>query len=53
MRLDELEWLADNLHRRAAAVVDEPRVPIRVAKVERNAPCPCGSDRKYKHCCGQ
>lgn len=20
--------------------------------VGRNAPCPCGSDRKYKHCCG-
>ena len=22
-------------------------------KVERNAPCPCGSGRKYKHCCGR
>lgn len=22
------------------------------AKVGRNAPCPCGSGRKYKHCCG-
>ncbi|NIM06945.1 MAG: preprotein translocase subunit SecA [Armatimonadetes bacterium] len=21
-------------------------------KVGRNAPCPCGSGRKYKHCCG-
>ncbi len=21
-------------------------------KVGRNAPCPCGSQRKYKHCCG-
>ena len=20
-------------------------------KVGRNAPCPCGSGRKYKHCC--
>src|SRR4051812_49739221 len=20
-------------------------------KVSRNAPCPCGSGRKYKHCC--
>jgi hypothetical protein len=19
---------------------------------ERNAPCPCGSGKKYKHCCG-
>lgn len=22
-----------------------------MAKAGRNAPCPCGSDRKYKHCC--
>ena len=22
-------------------------------KVGRNAPCPCGSGKKYKHCCGQ
>lgn len=20
-------------------------------KIQRNAPCPCGSGRKYKHCC--
>lgn len=23
-----------------------------MAKSGRNAPCPCGSGRKYKHCCG-
>ena len=22
-------------------------------KVGRNAPCPCGSGKKYKHCCGK
>ena len=26
--------------------------PRRVDKVGRNAPCPCGSGRKYKKCCG-
>jgi uncharacterized protein len=28
--------------------------PVRrtAAKVGRNDPCPCGSGRKYKHCCG-
>lgn len=25
---------------------------VRAAKVGRNAPCPCGSGRKYKICCG-
>jgi len=23
------------------------------AKVSRNAPCPCGSGKKYKYCCGK
>ncbi|MBQ3502039.1 MAG: SEC-C domain-containing protein [Clostridia bacterium] len=23
------------------------------AKTERNAPCPCGSGKKYKNCCGK
>lgn len=23
------------------------------AKIERNAPCPCGSGKKYKKCCGK
>jgi SEC-C motif domain protein len=26
--------------------------PIRVEKVGRNEPCPCGSGKKYKKCCG-
>lgn len=26
--------------------------PRRVHKVGRNAPCPCGSGKKYKYCCG-
>jgi len=21
--------------------------------IPRNAPCPCGSGKKYKHCCGK
>lgn len=30
-----------------------PRAPtVRVEKVGRNAPCPCGSGKKYKKCCG-
>ncbi len=29
-----------------------PRVPVRSHKVGRNEPCPCGSGRKYKKCCG-
>lgn len=31
-----------------------PVEPIRTdAKPRRNDPCPCGSGKKYKHCCGK
>ena len=29
------------------------RKPVTVKKVGRNDPCPCGSGKKYKKCCGQ
>lgn len=28
------------------------QVPVRSTKVGRNEPCPCGSGKKYKKCCG-
>jgi uncharacterized protein len=31
---------------------DKP-APIRVDKIGRNEPCPCGSGKKWKKCCGQ
>ncbi|CDI03447.1 MAG: UPF0149 family protein [Candidatus Competibacter denitrificans] len=35
-------------HRRAAA---QAALPRKNPKIGRNDPCPCGSGRKYKHCC--
>jgi uncharacterized protein YchJ len=29
----------------------KPEQPVRQKKVGRNAPCPCGSGKKYKKCC--
>jgi len=29
-----------------------PQAPLRVEKTGRNDPCPCGSGKKYKKCCG-
>ena len=39
---------------RAAAtrVAADPNDPATWGKVQRNAPCPCGSGKKYKHCHG-
>ena len=28
------------------------RKPVVVQKIGRNDPCPCGSGKKYKKCCG-
>jgi len=37
-----------------AMAATEKAKPVRTGpKVGRNDPCPCGSGRKYKHCCGK
>jgi preprotein translocase subunit SecA len=35
-----------------AAPAFDPQDPATWGKVARNAPCPCGSGKKYKHCHG-
>ncbi len=30
-----------------------PAAAVTAGKVGRNDPCPCGSGKKYKHCCGK
>ncbi len=40
------------VRRRAASVID-PADPTTWGKVQRNAACPCGSGKKYKHCHGK
>jgi FkbM family methyltransferase len=37
-----LKWNAEKLN----------RIRFGLQKVARNEPCPCGSGRKFKHCCG-
>ena len=37
---------------RADNYVEQPK-PRQVVKIGRNDPCPCGSGKKYKKCCGQ
>jgi preprotein translocase subunit SecA len=38
---------------RQAADEVRPDDPATWGKVQRNAPCPCGSGKKYKHCHGK
>ena len=42
-------------HTYASSGKEEKKVPVKraEAKVGRNDPCPCGSGKKYKNCCGK
>jgi uncharacterized protein len=53
--LPELRRLAECLRRGQLPPAAEPDAPARPAPgaVGRNDPCPCGSGRKFKHCCGR
>jgi preprotein translocase subunit SecA len=52
-RRRQLEQVLREQHSSAASEEPEPRTVVRkVPKVGRNDPCPCGSGRKYKKCCG-
>jgi tetratricopeptide (TPR) repeat protein len=39
------------LGRKANIRCQEPNAPLETRRVGRNAPCPCGSGKKYKKCC--
>ncbi|HOM26070.1 MAG TPA: preprotein translocase subunit SecA [bacterium] len=34
-------------------VINSPTASLKKQKIGRNQPCPCGSGKKYKHCCGK
>ena len=34
-------------------VVQKKPEPVHSTKISRNSPCPCGSGKKYKKCCGK
>ena len=33
-------------------LLNPPKTVVKEKKVGRNEPCPCGSGKKYKKCCG-
>jgi preprotein translocase subunit SecA len=43
---------ADDSNATAAKPAANPAAAAPPQKVTRNAPCPCGSGKKYKHCHG-
>jgi hypothetical protein len=49
----EMEWWACFKRQPAPPPVIPRPAPPATQKIGRNAPCPCGSGKKYKHCCGR
>jgi preprotein translocase subunit SecA len=49
---NDAAWSPQRNGRLQAEEVD-PKNPATWGKVQRNAPCPCGSGKKYKHCHGR
>ena len=49
---DEMSPRQRRPRRLAASCRSIPTIPGTWGKVQRNAPCPCGSGRKFKHCHG-
>jgi len=57
-RHDEIGQFAQTERRRAAAVAPQgeqkvQQIRLEQPKIGRNQPCPCGSGKKYKKCCGK
>jgi preprotein translocase subunit SecA len=50
---EEIEEMFKNLEERTATLKAEFEAKQRKKKVKRNDPCPCGSGKKYKDCCGK
>ena len=51
-RVQVAEPLTEGFEGQAPKRLTVKRSPERVEKVGRNDPCPCGSGKKYKKCCG-
>ena len=50
------EWepiLSEEQRKEIAKEYRQSTIFVREAKVGRNDPCPCGSGKKYKNCCGK
>ena len=53
LEIDESE-MVDNIHQKESPDNDTKHAPyIAEKRPKRNEPCPCGSGKKYKHCCGR
>ena len=57
MLWDEDEWMDNKVKSEKKRPRSKQRqnkiIVMGSSPIDRNAPCPCGSEKKYKNCCGQ
>ena len=56
IKVDVITFLS-NLNLQLGEIKESKETPKKIftaesKKIPRNSPCPCGSGKKYKHCCG-
>ena len=49
----EMVSIMAEINKAADASERKANAPVRRVKIGRNDPCPCGSGKKYKNCCGK
>lgn len=47
-----LQWDLDRMDAKGKTAAAPAVDPLKRAAVSQNAPCPCGSGKKFKRCCG-
>ena len=45
--------MSNNIEKTNESDTTAKKQPKTVNKIGRNEPCPCGSGKKYKNCCGK
>ncbi len=51
-RMEHMEQLEKNPMKFPFVTKENSTTPVKSEKIGRNDPCPCGSGKKYKKCCG-
>ena len=50
---EDKDWEDQKKQKRKTPVIVQSPHKSKAEKIGRNAPCPCGSGKKYKKCCGR
>ena len=48
-----VDILGEDKMKEIAKAYKKSKTVVKEKKIGRNEPCPCGSGKKYKHCCGR